>query len=157
MAALMTKINIIRDTREQLGFAFAMNDVEIIDKKLDAGDYMIPGYSCAVERKASISELYNNLFNKYQQFRNELIILSKMEKACIVCEFPFSHVLSFPKELHGRARPRFSSKHILDKINHIQDKYKVAFIFCNDKESAEDITYNILYDFYELKQNEKNI
>lgn len=152
-----TKIDIIRDTREQLGFTFSMYNVNIINKKLDAGDYMVPGYSCVIERKNSISELYNNCFAKYKQFRNEMIKLSKLEKAYIICEFPFSHIMTFPKELNSRAKPKFSKTHIIDKINHIQDKYKVAFIFCNSREIAENTTYDILYDFYESKINEKTI
>ena len=74
------RFNVIRDTREQKNFwLFANYDevVNVIDQKLDTGDYTIEGLeeNLCIERKHSISELAKNIAE--DRFERELERMSK--------------------------------------------------------------------------------
>ena len=65
-------MKIIRDTREKIGWEFPFyDDVEIESKKIDSGDYTteLLQNKIVIERKASTSEIANNLGRKTAKAR----------------------------------------------------------------------------------------
>lgn len=146
-------MNIIVDTREKNPFLFSIYNINIIKKKLNTGDYSLNVEGSPIlDRKASISELYTNFFKKYNTFKKELIRSQIFRAFYFICEFPYSHVLNFPANM-PRGNYRFNAGHIIDKIKHIEEKYGAKFIFCENREHAEETCFNILKDYYE-KHNE---
>lgn len=89
---------IIQDTREQNGWGFFGHDV--IRQKLDCGDYTIPSLlgKFAIERKATLGELYLNLasLKSKARFHRELMKLKELDEALILCEFPERNIYEFP-------------------------------------------------------------
>jgi len=139
---------IIRDTREQHGFAFLGHSV--IDKKLNAGDYALDGDESGVviERKASLAELYGNLStqSKKARFYRELDLLTHCRSAIILCEFPKSLTYTFPKDSGipvGRHKYiKIGSKYLrrlLHEVNEI-----VPIVYCVDRAEAERMTTFLL-------------
>jgi ERCC4-type nuclease len=150
-------MKIIVDTREKYPLTFSWFSVETISKKLDTGDYTLDGHEneLCIDRKASISELYTNMFKDYIRFKKELERMGPFKEKYIVCEFPYYHVSDFP--LYGIPNSKisalkFNAGHLIDKIEHIKEKYGVEFIFCDDRHEAERQIYELLKEFY---NNEK--
>ena len=145
---------ILCDSREQKPFMFSMSGVETKRCKIDTGDYTIEGFEniIGIDRKFGISELYENCFGGYARFKKELIRSQIFRAFYFICEFPYSHVLNFPANM-PRGNYRFNAGHIVDKIKHIEEKYGAKFIFCENREHAEETCFNILKDYYE-KHNE---
>ena len=57
-------MKVIRDTREKQGWDFIFYDnIDIVDQKLDCGDYTTESLKdiVVIERKASATEIANNL------------------------------------------------------------------------------------------------
>jgi hypothetical protein len=145
-------MNIIKDTREKNGFDFISSDHNIISLKLDAGDYTVECISdkIAIERKASVAEIYGNLIKTKmrERFEREMEILQGLPEAYIVCEFPESNLYEFP---HNCGFPpkvkkyiRASGSYLRKLIHNITNDYGIPFIFCNDKAEAETVTLNLL-------------
>lgn len=147
-------MNVIRDTREKNGWDFIFyDDIEIISHKLDCGDYTTPTLKdyIVVERKASVTEIANNLGKKIakDRFYREFDRMSSLKKAYIVCEFPESSVYDFPKNSGmtqaKMAMVRMNGKYLRKLMAQIEkDCENIEVVFCNNREEAEAFTYNIL-------------
>lgn len=141
-----------RDTREQLGFDFFTQGVKVEDTALSAGDYTIFGLEkyIAIERKASTGELSGNLgkIKMRERFYRELEKLDTIQEAYIVCEFPESYLYTFPENSGiPRSKRKFmkmSSKYLRKLIHEVEDNFKVEFIYCDDRNHAEQVTYGLL-------------
>lgn len=153
-------MKIIRDTREKTGWEFPFyDDVEIESKKIDSGDYTteLLQNKVVIERKASTSEIANNLGRKTAKarFYREFDRMEDMTKAYIVCEFPESKVYEFPHN-SGFSRAqiskiRMNGKYLRKLLGKIEDDYpNVEVIFCENRVAAEAFTYDIL-KFWEQK------
>jgi ERCC4-type nuclease len=90
---------ILRDTREQHGWDFALNQycIGVKDATLLTGDYTITGYEniLCIERKGSTSEFAKNVFEK--RFTAELERMEKFKYPFIICEFTMDDIMNFPK------------------------------------------------------------
>lgn len=145
---------IIIDTREKKPLSFEFYNAKTVTKKLDTGDYSLIGYEkdICIERKMSISELYINFFKDYFRFRKELERMKYYQYKYVVCEFPYFHISSFPSygiPSKNISSLNFNSEHIMNKIEHIKNKYGVEFVFCKDRVEATDKIFEILKDFYD--------
>lgn len=149
-------MKIIRDTREQYGFCFALSGHEVITKKLDSGDYSIEGLEnqVSIERKRNTGELYANLVQKkgYERFKKEMGRLSEYSHRWIVCEFPQSFLYEFPK---NSGIPEFRWKYVKacaallrKRIYEIQEEFNIEFIFCQNDYEAEKKSLELLREAY---------
>ena len=141
---------IIQDTRERLPFDLSFYGFDVIRKKLDVGDYSIEGYEhiVSIDRKKSISELACNLFEDYPRFKRELIRSQNIQNFYIVCEFPLEFLLIYP---HGSGIPRrkwpflrATPTKLFDRVALIYRNYGTKFVFCQNRQEAEEITAQIL-------------
>lgn len=149
-------MEIVRDTREQVGFfTFASYaDVQIVEKKLDTGDYSITGFEdkVTIDRKKNSGELYLNLGAQSTRINKELERMSKFERAYFVCAFPRNHLDIFPKESgippYRWKYLKMTSKYLKLRIHQIEEIYpNISFIFCNDVLDAERVTYELLKEY----------
>ena len=147
-------MKIIRDTRERNGWNFPFcDDVEIVSRKLDSGDYsteLLEDF-IVIERKATATELANNLGKRSAKarFYREFERMKPLRKAYIVCEFPESKVYEFPKDSgmsqFQLAKVRINGKYIMRLVNNIKEDFQnIEIVFCEDRDSAETFTYNTL-------------
>lgn len=142
--------NIIIDTRERYPFDLGFYGFETIKRKLDTGDYSLEGYEeiISIDRKASVSELAQNLFYGYKRFKAEMIRASKINHFFIVLEFPLEYVLIFP---NGSGIPRnkwtglrATPSGFYHKLELIYTNYGVKTIFCENRKAAEQKTVELL-------------
>jgi hypothetical protein len=153
-------MKIIRDTREKIGWEFPFyDDVEIESKKIDSGDYTteLLQNKIVIERKASTSEIANNLGRKTAKarFYRECDRMEDLKRAYIVCEFPESKVYEFPYS-SGLSKAqiskiRMNGKYLRRLLSKIEEDYSnVEVVFCENRVAAEAFTYDIL-KFWEHK------
>lgn len=139
----MSNLYIVRDTREKMHHGWVFNtDVKnpvfrgTIETKLKTGDYCIAqkideGHLrlfdslVCVERKESVTELANNLFEP--RFYEELERMTHIKYAHIVCEFNFNDfakypfIVGIPKSTAARIKMR--GPYLIKKVIEIQMKY----------------------------------
>lgn len=147
-------MKIIRDTRERNGWEFPFQDnVEIVSRKLDCGDYTteILENFVVIERKATATELANNLGKRTAKarFYREFDRMKDLQKAYIVCEFPESNVYEFPRNSgmsHAQlSRVRMNGNYLRKLIAQITEDYSnIEVVFCSDRDEAENFTYEKL-------------
>jgi hypothetical protein len=154
-------MKVIIDSREQKPWSFSFFGAEEIHKKLDTGDYTVYGYEkqFTIDRKASLSELYSNLFKDYSRFKKEILRCEGME-AYILCEFPYNSIARFPHDSgipnkYSKTRGwtwdnlRWGSDDIMDKIQLLSERDNINFLFCMNRGAAEQKAYQLMKDFYE--------
>lgn len=140
---------VIRDTREKDGHGWTFQQMEI--GTLKTGDYTLVGHEqeIAIERKASVSEISMNIFEK--RFENELIRMEDYAYPFLLMEFSMEDVMQFPA---GSDIPKYKWKYlkvspylILKKILEFQIKYKTKWIFCG--KYGQDVCNSIFKRFIE--------
>lgn len=139
-------MRLIRDTREQRGLEFP-SDIEVIDKKLDFGDYgceladghMVP---LVFERK-SVGDLFGTLTSGYDRFKAEIIRCQEAKfRMFIIVEGTLTKVGKGVK--HCKRNPDA----LLDQLFTIFVKYKIIPVFCKDPAEASRWIY-LFYKAYE--------
>lgn len=135
---------VIQDTREKRPWTFdfydEVQDVEI--QKLDVGDYTVKGLEdkLAIERKATTGEIALNLGTLYKKFQAELERGKDLRWMYVICEFPVSHVLSFPLNSSipkkNWRKLEMNGKALMAKLTAIQNEYGVQVIYSRSKEHA---------------------
>lgn len=153
-------MQIIRDTREKNGWDFSFFDqTEIINQKLDCGDYTTPKLKdiVVIERKATATEIANNLGKKTAKarFYREFDRMEGLEKAYILCEFSESNVYEFPHNSGMSqaqiSKVRMNGRYLRKLIGQIETDYdNIEVVFLDDRNNAESFAYNIL-SFWEEK------
>lgn len=151
---------IIEDTREQRPLDFSKADYckEVIRRNLETGDYSIDGLEdlVCIERKGSIGEIAGNIVQK--RFFRELDRMRSFPYRYIVCEFPFSHILTYPyssdipkyKLKYIKVKPQF----ILKKLNEITIEYGVHIIYCDDRKGAVKFISHLFKDIVDRHDRE---
>ena len=146
----MNDPRVIIDTRERKPFQLEFYGYNVIHKKLHTCDYSIEGLEnfITIDRKASISEVVQNLFYGYTRFKKEMIRCLDIENAFLVLEFPFEYVSIFP---HSSGIPkrkwqglRATTEGIINKLDLIYTSYGVKTIFCDSRLEAEQVTVKLL-------------
>ncbi len=149
---------IIRDTREKENFGWDF-PCEVKNKKLDTGDYTIQGMetSIIIERKHSPVEIGMNLGVDVKRFEKELVRLKEFSMAYLVCEFPLSSLLSFPKNCNiptaKLAKVKTTGKFLTSSLSSLCKKYEVELIYTNGREDAISKVWDIFQLAYELRGN----
>jgi hypothetical protein len=151
-------MEIIVDTREKKdAFSFkGYGGVTVIDRKLDTGDYSMPMFEnkITIDRKANSGELYINIGLDQKRFKKELERMALFDRAYFVCSFPESDLFIFPSN-SGIPKYRWQylripASYLRRRIKEIQEEYQsIRFIFCDNKYDAEEITYELLKEYYD--------
>ena len=154
-------MRIIQDTREKYPWTFSFyDDVEVIKKKLDTGDYSIEGFEdqICIERKRSTGEISLNLGQKDKQFEAELKRMASFRFAFIICEFTIENVNEFPVNSTIPERNwkylKMSPKFIMSRLNKWSETYGVEVIYCGNAANAEDTAISLLRESYNVIKTE---
>ncbi len=142
MAKRLPQIKIIRDTREQKGWDFELEEkkagkVQIlgtIDQKLDAGDYSIVGLEdmVSIERKRSMCELFLNCTpaDHRERFEREMERFQNIKHKYLVIETVLSKDLlsmSIPQMTRG-----MPGSAVMRWLIDLQIEYGIVPIFAGD-------------------------
>lgn len=134
---------VLQDTREQNPWDLTKYGFQQEITKVDTGDYTIKGYedkfSC--ERKASTGEMSINFGKKWKTFAKELKRMKEIEHRYIICEFPLSHIYTFPSASQiphqSWSSLKITSAFLAKRIEEICGDYDITFIFSEDRLDAE--------------------
>ena len=114
------------------------NGIEIQRKVLNVGDYMLPQGTKAIDTKANIDELANDLYRdkkdlnkKYKKCLHDKI------KLIVLIEEPIKNLseLKSWKSQHSKINGRL----LVDLIHTLQISYGIRFIFCHPKDTGAKI------------------
>ena len=141
-------MQIIVDTREREGtWTFSSAD-EIINQKLDTGDYSVVGLEdiLCIERKKSISEFALNVTEK--RFKESLLRMENYQYRYIIFEFTINDILKFPIgsgiPKHQWSKMRVTPQFIMMFISQIQVSHNIHVIFAGDRSNAMYVAKNIM-------------
>jgi len=161
-------MKIIIDTREKQPLDFGFIEIERI--KLDEGDYTARelldyeektgSKTVRIERKASITELANNLSKGFDTFEKEMKRLFDYERKILLLEFNPDNIKHFPfkcglpnhiifrKNKKGKyvRNIRMDGTQILNKLEYIKNIYDVEIIFAGSREYSAQLIETILQD-----------
>lgn len=120
---------------------------EFISLGAGNGDYSIAGLRdrVAVERK-SCEDLHGTLLGwkaRRGRFQRELDRLAFLDFAAVVVEASFGAVLASAPE-YGEKTATENRKILLGTILHWQQRYRVPWIFCDDRRLAEITAFRFL-------------
>lgn len=147
MAKEIKKYSICVDSREQTPWAFKAVDWcgGSTVGKLDTGDYSLAGFEdkFAVERKASTSEIANNIFES--RFPDVLGRLNEVKHSFVVCEFTWDDIMRFPQGSgipHSRWGYIKVTPDIIQKslTNYFLKYSNIHWLFFNGREAAQAYT-----------------
>lgn len=146
-----SNFHIIIDTREQHPWLFEHMTKSV--SKLDTGDYSLQGMESifCIERKASVSEVANNITEK--RFKDVVERMSKIPHAFLLLEFNLEDIMIYPvgsnvpKKMWDKLKitPKFILKHLIE----LQLNHNIKILFCGDSENAEKMAISIMRKVYE--------
>ena len=132
-------LHIVADSREQAPFRFNGYPVEVAVATLEAGDYSLAGFMrrVPVERK-SLQDLVGCLSGDRLRFERELARLRGFDAAAVVVEAPAYALRS------GRYLGRLDAGAARQSVLAFPIRYRMPFIFCQDRADAEQVTFDLL-------------
>lgn len=130
------KAIIVIDTREQLPYSFQF---ESIRSALKTGDYSLIGLetTIAIERK-SLDDFIGCITTGRDRFEKELSRADLLEKFWVVIE---ANLTSIEKGLY---RSKVNPESVLGTLAAWSNRYKVGFIFADNRISGQKITERLL-------------
>lgn len=142
-------LQIIRDTREQNGFEFAGFPCTVKAGTLATGDISIAGFEnrIAIERK-TLDDLLHSISTERERFSRELQRLKAFDTAAVIVESPAAALRS------GRYRSRMDPASAWQSILALQMRYRIPFIFCDDRSDAERTAFDILRHYQHDRMRE---
>ena len=150
---MMDKINytIITDTREQN----PLWTKNIINKKLDVGDYSIEGYEdkIAIERK-SPGDLFGTLGKGHKRFKKELERALTYDFFAIVIETNYTNILN--KEFEGAFHSKMRGYVITSILSTLIIKYNIHVFFCNGRVEAKKLIKDLFNAYVKIQEKKKN-
>jgi hypothetical protein len=94
-----------------------------------------------------VSELANNLGREYERFLREFERMQKFKEKYVLCEFTLEELIEYPR---GAKLPAYllksvkmNGKFMLIRVNELENKYNVKFIFCKNKIEAEQTAFEL--------------
>lgn len=164
---------LIEDTRQQAGKhrnvkAYCdRHGIELVRKKLDVGDYMLPDGRITVDTKFGLQEVYNNLIAGHDRFRRECIrarenglrLVVLVEEAGITAledvknwENPRVTQWNWAVE-HGyqplAKAPPISSARLYGIMRTMAENYGVEWAFCSKRSTGRRIVEILTEDSHE--------
>jgi DNA excision repair protein ERCC-4 len=136
-------LRIIRDSREQNGFAFADYPATVEVETLASGDYSLQGFEnrIGIERK-SLSDLLASISTERPRFERELARLRGFDCAAVVVEEP-AHALR-----SGRYRSQMDPAAAWQSVMAFTQRFRIPFLFCDSRADAEQATFDLLRHFH---------
>ena len=123
-----------------------------IRQKVDAGDYMLQGHpEVAIERKANLVEICQNVTQGHARFRRELLRAQEAGTHIILLiEEPNIHTIEDVKQWQN-PRKKYSPRCITGPLLYsslctIRDKYNVTITFCKPEQTGQKIMSLLLGD-----------
>lgn len=132
-------LQIVVDSREQKPFAFHGRPVAVTVAALECGDYSVAGFErkVIVERK-SLADLVGCLGRERERFERELVRLRGWETCAVVVEEPQAALRS------GRYVGALNPLAAWQSVIAMATRYRVPFFWCNGRDDAEAVTWDIL-------------
>lgn len=153
-------MRVIRDTREKEGFGWDF-PYDVIDKKLDTGDYTIElnGLSLhdyiTIDRKKTPTELAMNIGKDIKRFTKELERMALIPLSFIFCEFTMQELLYFPKGANipkGKLKDvRITGKYLVSFLSEAEKIYGVRTIYCGNRENAINKAIEVFQNVEEIR------
>lgn len=146
---------LLEDSRNQAGkhrnieAHCKQNGIEIIRQALNVGDYMLSGPEfggikgdICVDTKMGVPELASNIFQEHERFRDECERAQRLGiKLVVLVEevLPGGRLENWrsPMGKDGRPRYRFDPVTLKKAMITMQDKYGVAFRFCDGRSTGK--------------------
>ena len=158
MAKNTPNYTVIQDTREKEGWYFSEYDKcsGMESGTLKTGDYTLKGFEemVCIERKASTSEIAQNLGKKKDPFQAEMDRMKEYPFAFLICEFSMDDLLRFPDGSNvpksARSQVRITGKYLLKCLVEFQLWYNVKILLCGSKKNAFLVTNSIFKRLNEM-------
>ena len=139
---------IIRDTREQNGWDFAISKSCLGTESgtMKTGDYTIKGLETifTIERKGSVQEFAQNLMD--DRFYREMDRMKDFKYAYLVLEFTAEDLLNYPDSAKIpysiKSRIKIKGNFLMSKLIELQRNYIVDIFFAGCR--GKDISYILL-------------
>jgi len=132
-------LQVVVDSREQCPYRFEGMGAVVEVGALASGDYSLHGFGSriAIERK-ELGDLIGCLTYGRERFERELVRLRSYEFACVLVESPAHDLRS------GCYRSQMDPVSAWQSILALQMRYRIPFIFCDDRSDAERTAFDIL-------------
>ena len=132
-------LQVVVDSREQCPYRFEGMGAVVEVGALASGDYSLHGFGSriAIERK-ELGDLIGCLSYGRERFERELVRLRSYEFACVLVESPAHDLRS------GCYRSQMDPASAWQSILALQMRYRIPFIFCDDRSDAERTAFDIL-------------
>ena len=132
-------LQVVVDSREQCPYRFEGMGAVVEVGVLASGDYSLHGFGSriAIERK-ELGDLIGCLSYGRERFERELVRLRSYEFACVLVESPVHALRS------GCYRSQTDPASAWQSILALQMRYRIPFIFCDDRSDAERTAFDIL-------------
>ena len=138
---------VIVDTREKSPFEFEGLGLEVVRQKLDVGDYSVKGHKVAVERKSAqdfvgtmaIAANRSRFVREMARAEEEGIALTVVVEA----SWAGAHAACI-------ARSAMSPHRLLDSAMAISARFRVPFMFADDRAEAQSMTLSVLRGYMGL-------
>ena len=132
-------LQVVVDSREQCPYRFEGMGAVVEVGALASGDYSLHGFGSriAIERK-ELGDLIGCLSYGRERFERELVRLRSYEFACVLVESPAHDLRS------GCYRSQMDPVSAWQSILALQMRYRIPFIFCDDRSDAERTAFDIL-------------
>lgn len=141
-------MTIIEDTRNKEGKhnnvkAYCERyEIELVRKKLDVGDYMLPDGKVSIDTKENLSELATNLMNRTDRSRFWREVRRAREhgiKLIVLCEHG-EGIRTLPDVAKWRSKfSPVSGRALIDEMFRVQMAYGVEWQFCEKKDTGREI------------------
>lgn len=145
MSETVSKMNlrVVCDSREQQPYTFSGYPVEVTVGTLATGDISIAGFEnrIAIERK-TLDDLLHSISTERERFTRELQRLKACDAAAVIVESPAAALRS------GRYRSRMDPASAWQTCVAFMQRFRVAFIFCDSRQDAEQVTFDFLRHFH---------
>lgn len=139
---------ILVDTREKNPFEFEGSGLEVIREKLNVGDYGIKGHAVVVERKSAADFIGTmTIASNRRRFIREMVRAEEEGIALTVV------VETSWRGAHAAciARSGMSPHRMLDSALAISARFRVPFMFAEDRGEAQSMTLSVLRGYMGLE------
>jgi ERCC4-type nuclease len=140
---IKTLLTVVIDTREQTPFTFIGYPVVTKNAALKTGDYSLAGFEerICIERK-SLGDLASCMTIGRDRFERELERMRTMECAAVIVEEPLINIQT------GNYRSKLNVKSFEQSILSLIFRYRIPFLWGQNRKHAENIAFNCLRHFY---------
>jgi len=142
-------LRIVCDSREQCPFRFEGYPVEVETGALASADYSLHGFTdrIGIERK-SLPDLVACLGVERERFARELARLRGYDCAAVVVEATADDLRA------GHFRARLNPEAAWQSVLAFTQRYRIPFIFCDDRSDAERTAFDILRHYQHDRMRE---